>query len=152
MKKLFIAWTILGILIITLLVLGLYPIINNKKITVSNFEECTLLPDSVIEESYPAVCITNSGEKYTQTIENGSLSPLPVTPITRTAKDGCVITGCSSQVCAEEDIVTTCEFKEEYGCYDLAICEKQSDGKCGWTETNEFLSCLNDANNLEANL
>lgn len=54
----------------------------------------------------------------------------------------CVITGCSSQICAEEEVVTTCEYKEEFGCYENAACERQADGECGWTMTDELKSCL----------
>ncbi|MDP3954030.1 MAG: Gmad2 immunoglobulin-like domain-containing protein [bacterium] len=55
----------------------------------------------------------------------------------------CIITGCSSQVCAEEEVITTCEYREEYACYRTAKCERQTDGQCGWTETQELTSCLN---------
>jgi len=57
---------------------------------------------------------------------------------------GCFISGCSSQICSEDrDVVTTCEYKEEYGCYKSAKCERQLSGQCGWTETPEFNSCRN---------
>lgn len=58
---------------------------------------------------------------------------------------GCKIAGCSGQICINEkagDVITTCEFKAEYACYKTARCERQSDGKCGWTPTSELLSCL----------
>lgn len=60
------------------------------------------------------------------------------------ADNGCKVTGCSGQICAEEgeDIVTTCEFRNEYACYKTAKCERQADGKCGWTETKELINCL----------
>jgi eight-cysteine-cluster-containing protein len=56
----------------------------------------------------------------------------------------CQITGCSGHVCAAagEDIVTTCEWLEEYACYRTASCEVQADGRCGWTQTDELRSCL----------
>lgn len=60
---------------------------------------------------------------------------------------GCKVGGCSGTVCVgedEEDPITTCEWREEYACYQTARCEKQSDGECGWTETDEFASCLAD--------
>jgi eight-cysteine-cluster-containing protein len=53
----------------------------------------------------------------------------------------CRPTGCSGQVCASEDVITTCEFLPEYSCFSLAICERQVDGECGWTETPEFGNC-----------
>ena len=60
---------------------------------------------------------------------------------------GCVIGGCSSRLCAEEsegNIVSTCEYREEYACFKTAKCEKQSSGKCGWSETEELNKCLQD--------
>lgn len=59
----------------------------------------------------------------------------------RTA-DGCIRSGCSGQICADEDMMSTCEWREEYRCYETARCKRQSDGQCGWTETKELTSCL----------
>lgn len=57
----------------------------------------------------------------------------------------CFKTGCSSQVCADQDVVTTCEFRPEYACYQKAICERQASGACGFTQTPELISCLKRA-------
>ena len=57
----------------------------------------------------------------------------------------CMITGCSSQVCSDQDVVTTCEYRNEYACYRKAKCERQSNGECGWTRTKELTSCVNRA-------
>jgi len=59
--------------------------------------------------------------------------------------DGCYIGGCSSQICSDrKSIVSTCEYKEEYACYKNAICERQKNGKCGWTQTTELVQCINN--------
>lgn len=61
--------------------------------------------------------------------------------------EGCSIAGCSGQLCIEEgsgDVVTTCEWRPEYACYREAVCERKGDGSCGWTETPEFRSCLEE--------
>lgn len=52
------------------------------------------------------------------------------------------MTGCSSQVCAAGQQITTCEFRPEYACYSDATCERQSGGECGWTSTPELEECL----------
>lgn len=57
-------------------------------------------------------------------------------------KSSCKRTGCSGQICSDRDMVSTCEFREEYRCYATARCERQADGACGWTETPELQSCL----------
>jgi len=59
---------------------------------------------------------------------------------------GCKIGGCSSQLCVNansDDVISTCEWREEYACYQTARCEQQTDGNCGWTQTEELTSCLN---------
>ncbi len=70
----------------------------------------------------------------------------------RLVGEGCMIGGCSSQLCGEvedmEGMVTTCEYADYYGCYQHATCEKQSSGKCGWTETSELNQCINSAKNV----
>lgn len=54
----------------------------------------------------------------------------------------CIRTGCSGQVCADGDRVTTCEFRAEHACYRNAECGRQPDGACGWTPTPELLQCI----------
>lgn len=54
----------------------------------------------------------------------------------------CFKTGCSNQVCADENVITTCEWRPEYACYQKARCERQSNGKCGFTRTPELIACL----------
>ena len=39
-------------------------------------------------------------------------------------------------------MITTCEYKSEYACYEKARCEKQADGKCGWTKSPDFDACI----------
>jgi len=54
----------------------------------------------------------------------------------------CFKTGCSGQVCADEEVITTCEYRTEYACYKTARCERQANGKCGFTDTPELRRCL----------
>lgn len=54
----------------------------------------------------------------------------------------CRPTGCSGQICADEDVITTCEYKESYACYKKAKCERHQDGQCAWTLTEDLLQCL----------
>jgi eight-cysteine-cluster-containing protein len=63
-----------------------------------------------------------------------------------TAAD-CGVGGCSGQICTTKDkaasIITTCEWRQEYGCYKLTSCGCV-DGVCEWKENSEFLACLNN--------
>jgi hypothetical protein len=57
--------------------------------------------------------------------------------------NNCFKTGCSGQICADENVFSACEFKAEYACYSDARCERQADGECGWIITDELRLCLN---------
>jgi hypothetical protein len=58
-------------------------------------------------------------------------------------KGACYVGGCSSQLCSEEPgMASTCEYREEYACYQKATCERQATGECGWTPTSELRACL----------
>lgn len=80
---------------------------------------------------------------------NESVLPPPLPPdepptVTEPISKGqCRPGGCSGQLCTDQpDMVTTCEWREEYACYQRATCERQPSGQCGWTETPELKQCL----------
>ena len=54
----------------------------------------------------------------------------------------CVKTGCSGQICADSQRISTCEFRPEYACYQTATCARQATGQCGWTQTPALTSCI----------
>ncbi|MBX3192198.1 MAG: hypothetical protein KF819_34735 [Labilithrix sp.] len=54
----------------------------------------------------------------------------------------CVKTGCSGHVCSDRSVITTCEFRPEYACYQQATCERQANGQCGFTQTPALQACL----------
>ncbi|MBK8936494.1 MAG: hypothetical protein IPM79_02290 [Polyangiaceae bacterium] len=57
----------------------------------------------------------------------------------------CVVTGCSGQICADEETASTCEWTDAYACYaDVGICERDAEGVCGWRPTEELSACLED--------
>ena len=61
---------------------------------------------------------------------------------TTSAQKPCMKTGCSGQVCSDQEVITTCEFRTEYECYRKATCERQANGNCGFTQTPELTACL----------
>lgn len=64
----------------------------------------------------------------------------------RTVSKQCYIGGCSSEVCSDTPgAVSTCIYREAFGCYKTATCERQASGKCGWTQTKELNTCLANA-------
>ena len=55
----------------------------------------------------------------------------------------CVVTGCSSEICAKEDIMGICLWQEHYICFkEHGICAENSDGKCVWTQTEALKTCM----------
>ena len=116
------------IILAVLAIAGFFAFTSKKSIEL----ESTQSPSPISFPS-PSPEVSNT---ITQTPEPKD-SPLPTTE--------CKITGCSGQICSDEEIVTTCEFKEEYTCYKTAKCEKQEDGKCGWTPSEELVACLMSA-------
>lgn len=54
----------------------------------------------------------------------------------------CHPTGCSGQICADSDVMTSCEWRPEYACYRGAICTAQNTGDCGWVMDDALKQCL----------
>jgi hypothetical protein len=54
----------------------------------------------------------------------------------------CMKTGCSSQICSDHNVISTCEWRAVYACYQKAICERQRNGECGFRRTPELLACI----------
>lgn len=85
-----------------------------------------------------------AGDRYTFKENNVKAKGRTVTAAYRRLVDQtCYVGGCSSQICSDQDgVITTCEWKDEYACYQTATCERQPDGLCGWTPTAELDACL----------
>lgn len=88
-----------------------------------------------------------SGARYTVSGPGGSGKARTVTQWWLRATDEvvaktCTPSGCSGEVCSDQPVFTACVFRPEYACYQAATCEVQTDGECGWTQTNELAACL----------
>ncbi len=59
----------------------------------------------------------------------------------------CKVTGCSSQLCSDQELMSTSEYRAEYACYHNATCTRQNNGHCGWTQTTALTSCIENARN-----
>jgi len=102
----------------------------------TNFEECERTGGAIME-SYPRICKTKEGESFIEEIEK---------PGATTSED-CKTAGCGDELCVEkesEQVYSICLFDPTHECYKYAVCEKQEDGKCGWTETKEFQTCMEE--------
>jgi len=59
----------------------------------------------------------------------------------------CFRTGCSGEVCSDLDLASICIYRPQFECYRAATCERQANGRCGWTQTEELQRCLENAQN-----
>lgn len=70
-------------------------------------------------------------------------------------RGACRATGCSGQICADHDVVTTCEFRQEYACFRCMKCTRV-DGACQWKRGPDWERCTADKpfcqSGLEADL
>jgi hypothetical protein len=102
-------------------------------------------PDGVVVTGRDVVVTGPGGRSFelraTQVYVRNRPDGSPIKPGTGSMKP-CIRTGCSSQVCSDHAVVTTCEFRPEYACYQKATCERQADGNCGFTKTAELAECL----------
>jgi hypothetical protein len=57
----------------------------------------------------------------------------------------CKPSGCGHEICSDENMATPCIWRAEFACYKKAVCEEQTDGKCGWTMTAELAACLKNS-------
>jgi len=98
----------------------------------------------IIDEESPEVESNNETKEETDAISPPTpvIPPVIVAP-TPVAPKTCYVGGCSGQICSENpDVISTCEWRESYACYQTATCELQQTGECGWTETPALNSCL----------
>lgn len=81
----------------------------------------------------------------TDTTSTSVTSDQPVSAIECYADEDCLRAGCSQQLCLPRDqasgTFTTCEWKDEYACYDYADCICIHN-KCSWSSGQEFNDCF----------
>ncbi len=141
MKRLYL---ILALSLLSVIVISGYFMLNsnNNEITIPEQQQNQGIVSGT-EGEEPIIPIADRGTPNNQSGTPGEPIPLPDKPVV-TGNKGCVVGGCSGQLCLEaaEEIASTCEFKNEYACYSWAKCEKQFNGKCGWTKTTAFNQCI----------
>lgn len=104
-----------------------YPIASSK--ATSSYSSPTLVPVRGSSTSYNY----SSGPEYAP----------PAPEYGNVPAGGCYVSGCSGQICSDSPgAISTCEYREEYACYQSARCERQASGQCGWTPTPALSACL----------
>jgi|CXWL01.1.fsa_nt_gi hypothetical protein len=139
------------LLILILIGIGL---LVTQKVWVPKLVEYILSSDTttvvpVITEALPkeesVVVPSTQNTVDPRLVESPVVAESPVT----SPKDGCHIGGCSAQLCTEQpDMMSTCEYRAEYACYQTAECKRQTSGQCGWTQTSELHACLDTKPNI----
>jgi hypothetical protein len=56
--------------------------------------------------------------------------------------NACKKTGCSGELCSDQDVASDCVFNATYACYATATCARQADGQCGFTQTPALMQCV----------
>jgi hypothetical protein len=142
---------LLGLLVVLVIIAGLLLSLSSiarqqRVLSIGSFEDCALAGYPIME-SYPEQCRTPDGRTFINekpiSTSTAIINP-PSTPAAPSA-GGCVIGGCSSQLCVEagDETMSTCEYTSAYGCYKkYSTCERQNNGKCGWTPTPALQQCI----------
>lgn len=105
------------------------------------------------DDCYAEAARVTENSTYCMSVKNESVQKLCLDYLSGTYQPqvecttdaDCMPAGCSSQICAAKgsDIVTTCEWKNEYACYkeSFASCGCNA-GICGWKQNDSLAQCL----------
>lgn len=124
---------------------------------VTNFEECAAAGNPVME-SHPRRCRAQNGITYTEILPTTPTSSMPTAPtssptIPPASDQSCIRAGCGNELCVDathsDGIVSFCIYRPEYACYKNARCERQTNGTCGWTQSEELQACLANPPSVE---
>ncbi len=120
--------------------------ISEIDFTAGNFGEDAI--SDLLNDTFAPSGMIVAGERFSFRISGragkGRTATQAYRNVANIASGECVRTGCSGHICAEEDMASTCEWRDEYACYQQATCERQPDGQCGFTPTAELAACLAD--------
>jgi hypothetical protein len=118
-----------------------------------DFTDAALEPsvlDEAVGDLFEPHGLIIAGDRFTFKMNGNSAKGRTATAVYRRMKEtndaACFVGGCSGQICSDQEgIISTCEFRPEFACYQQASCERQADGACGWTETPELATCIAEA-------
>ena len=93
-------------------------------------------------EALPAIAESPS-QDFTSHSTVGALQAQRDTRLLCSSDADCFHTGCFGQLCASQGIVTSCEFRCEYACYQQAACSCIG-GRCGSRIAPELITCFRE--------
>jgi len=96
---------------------------------------------TLLENTGPRYGINPTQNSHALTLVNRLRQIPPVEP-TCASNSECIVGGCSGTICAHEseDTSSTCEWREEYACYQQTSCGC-IEGQCAWAQTDVFIAC-----------
>lgn len=103
---------------------------------------CETIPNICTREVRP-VCGCD-GETYTNACNAAARGISVASEGPCEVPSDCRRAGCSGELCVgpDEPGVSICLWRPVYACYDGATCERQADGRCGFTPTAELTACI----------
>jgi hypothetical protein len=82
---------------------------------------------------------------YIFTLNDATTTSVVLTITKQVASGNCYVGGCSNEICSDQQgAVSNCIYQNKFACYKTATCARQSDGKCGWTQSAVLAACLNN--------
>ena len=114
---------------------------------IAYFSKAILNPNPKTSSKIPTPILNQTKERQSGEFTD-KVQPSPTESVGSTQRyigEGCKVGGCSSELCLNEDsedIYSICIYSPTYECYKTARCEKQANGKCGWSQTEELKACL----------
>ena len=109
-----------------------------------NLETCCWGPSYCADDSGAPLEISNPQPSATPT---PAFTPVPTTPPGGPPEnlcdsdDDCFRTGCSSEVCANHDVITTCMYRSDYACLQYASCGCVGQ-RCAWDYPPGYEQCI----------
>lgn len=120
---------------------------------INSYADCVAAGNPILE-SYPSQCRTPDGRSFVNPAEHIDIPTSVTQSQQQYVGPGCMVGGCSGEVCADQteaaNLVSNCIYMPQFACYKTARCEKQTDGKCGWSQTAELQACIAAAPNSQA--
>jgi eight-cysteine-cluster-containing protein len=140
---------VIGLMIVGVLLYGLMLWTGQfKPGHITTYAECAAAGYPILE-SYPSQCKTPDGRTFVNPNEHVTVPNPVATSSTPTTSSGCVVGGCSKELCTDATqgpVVSPCIYMAQFACYKTATCERQGNGRCGWTQTPALQQCLSNSN------
>jgi hypothetical protein len=124
---------------------------------INSYADCVAAGNPTLE-TYPSQCKTPDGHTFVNPDEQPA-AQAPTSTQTQPqsqqyVQNGCMVAGCSGEMCSDAtdagNLVSNCIYMPQFACYKTARCEKQADGKCGWSMTADLSACIEAAPRPEA--